>query len=452
MKLFLSLILSIPLFFAMIRDEENTVDSQSLAVMNQACESLQDVEKIVCLAETFKSTLNSTQLASLQLDYTLANAKIWSNLPASLSARIGLKMGTLSAVQLDAAIQLIKAATGTQGKEGFSEINQLWRADDYLGANGGGTTYGAGNFYIGFFGIPSMTSKWELQMTGHHTTISNTYENGTLKGGTPSFRASEPFGAFTYNNETHQPLIEEYNALKAMLAGLDANTLATAKLSGTFSDIVLGPNKDWVFPTVKNGVKCSTLNTTQKNSVIDAIKTYVQDVDDVSSKAIMDKYISEIDETYIAYAGNAALTDQRDYVRIDGPNVWIEYSVQRGIVLSPNHPHSIWRDRSFDYGGTGNPTSSTQNNDPNIAISVYPNPVATDLFIALDAPLLSDVTATIFDQTGKEIMKTDLNNTSNGNQNIKINVVNLPKGMFQCIVSYTNAGKRSKTSRSFIKI
>jgi hypothetical protein len=49
-------------------------------------------------------------------------------------------------------------------------------------------------------------------------------------------------------------------------------------------------------------------------------------------------------------------------------------------------------------------------------------------------------------------MKTDLNNISNGNQNIKINVVNLPKGMFQCIVSYTNAGKRSKTSRSFIKI
>jgi hypothetical protein len=26
--------------------------------------------------------------------------------------------------------------------------------------------------------------------------------------------------------------------------------------------------------------------------------------------------------------------------------------MQHGIVLSGNHPHSVWRDRTTDYGGT----------------------------------------------------------------------------------------------------
>jgi Protein of unknown function (DUF3500) len=56
--------------------------------------------------------------------------------------------------------------------------------------------------------------------------------------------------------------------------------------------------------------------------------------------------------TYVAYSGSTALTEQDDYVRIDGPSVWIEFSMQHGIVLAGNHPHSVWRDRTTDYGGT----------------------------------------------------------------------------------------------------
>ncbi|RZK21647.1 MAG: DUF3500 domain-containing protein [Hymenobacter sp.] len=41
-----------------------------------------------------------------------------------------------------------------------------------------------------------------------------------------------------------------------------------------------------------------------------------------------------------------------DYVRIDGPNVWSEFVCQNGIVYhSQIHYHSIWRDRTRDYGG-----------------------------------------------------------------------------------------------------
>jgi Protein of unknown function (DUF3500)/Secretion system C-terminal sorting domain len=452
MKLFLILFISLPLLFTTAVVVDQKLSTAEASCMIQACESLSDVEKVVCLSETFKATLTSAQLASLQLAYSLDNARKWSNLPAALSARIGLRLGDLSTTQLDAAQKLIEAATGAQEKEGYNEIYQLWRADDYLGANGGGTTYGAGNFYIGFFGVPSLTGKWQLQMTGHHMTVSNTYENGKLKGGTPSFRAAEPFDAFTYNNETHHPLTEEYTTLKDMLAGLDATTLASAKLTGTFSDIVLGPNKDWVFPTVKSGVKCSNLSTSQKNAVLNAIMTYVNDLDEMSAAAFMQKYESEIDDTYISYAGNPALTAQRDYVRIDGPSIWIEYSVQRGIVLNPNHPHSIWRDRNFDYGGTGNPLSATNQIAQNIRFIISPNPVQTNMIVSLENPLTSDATIIFYDMQGKVVISHREDKLMVGPQNISIPLGHLHPGTYLCVVRLNAGQTLYSSSKTVVKI
>ena len=34
-----------------------------------------------------------------------------------------------------------------------------------------------------------------------------------------------------------------------------------------------------------------------------------------------------------------------DYVRLDGPRVWIEFATQ-----GSDHVHTIWRDRLTDYG------------------------------------------------------------------------------------------------------
>jgi hypothetical protein len=84
-------------------------------------------------------------------------------------------------------------------------------------------------------------------MTGHHRTVPNTYINGILVGATPSFVAAEPFASFTYNSATYQPMIEEKTALVNMLSGLSSAQLTTAQLSTTYTDLVCGPGKDWLF-------------------------------------------------------------------------------------------------------------------------------------------------------------------------------------------------------------
>lgn len=313
-----------------------------------------DVAKIVTLAEAFKATLTATQLTAIQLAFSKASAVRWSNLPEALysTKRVGLNTGSLSATQLAAFQKLLEAATGTGANEGNAELLAILAADDYLNANGGGSTYGSGNYYIAFLGTPSNTGLWTLQFGGHHGTIIYTYNGGKLAGSTPSFRSTEPFPTYTQGGVLYQPLVQELNALSTMLTGLSASELSTAKRSTTQNDIQLGPGKDGVFPTTKTGLKVGDLSATKKAAVLAAIKTYTDDLDNVSAAALLAKYTTELDNTYISYAGSTALTAQGDYVLIDGPSVWIEFSMQGGIVIrSANHPHSVWRDRSGDYGG-----------------------------------------------------------------------------------------------------
>lgn len=268
-----------------------------------------------------------------------------------ICGRISLNFGSMTTVQIQYAKALIKEEAGTTTNEGWDELQQLLNADEYLNVNGGGSGNGAANYYISLLGTPATTGTFEIQFGGYHLAFANTYINGALVGATPSFRGVEPFTTFTWNGKNNQPLQQEQTAFSDMLTGLSTANLTTAKLSATYSDLVVGPQKDAAFPTTASGVKGSSLSAAEKTLVLNAIKTYVYDVDDANASTILAKYTSELDNTYISYSGTTGMTTINDYVRIDGPSVWIEYSCQHGIVLSGNHPHSVWRDKTKDYGG-----------------------------------------------------------------------------------------------------
>lgn len=314
-----------------------------------------DIANIVAAAEAFKATLSSSQVSSAQYSYTVAQAKLWSNLPQSLyKGRVGLASSTFSAAQWTAFYNLLKAATGTGANEGNEEYAGIVDADDYLRANGGDSGYGSGNYYIALLGTPSATGLWSLQIGGHHGTIIHTYNGGKMTGGTPSFRSTEPYPTWVSTNtsKTVQPLVQETAAFANFLKGLSTSELATAKRSATQNDIIVGPQKDGTFPTTKTGIKAGNLTAAQKDLLLAAIKTYVDDLDDKAATAVLAKYKSELDETYVSYYGGTTMAEKGDYILIDGPSVWIEWSMQSGIIIKNGvHPHSVWRDRKSDYGG-----------------------------------------------------------------------------------------------------
>jgi Protein of unknown function (DUF3500) len=332
-----------------------TVNSSSAG-----CTTVTGVDKVVCLANAFLATLSTAQQTSVVLTLNLANAKRWSNLPCGLTCRNGLLFSSLTSAQQTAALAVIQAASGTTTGEGSDEFNVIRKADDYLGQTSSG--YSSGNYVIAFLGTPSTTGKWMLQFGGHHYAQNITYDAGLVTSITPMHEAVEPSTSFTYSGTAYtSPLATEQLAMAAMLASFTTAELATAKLSTTFSDCLMVPGSTTnTFPSTKQGIKVSTLSTAAQAKVLAAMAPWISDVDATSAAAFTTIYQNELANTYVCYAsnssgtsGNAAsfLTTNTDYVRIDGPSVWIEFICQNGVVLSGIHYHTVMRDHSRDYIG-----------------------------------------------------------------------------------------------------
>lgn len=402
-------------------------------------------QEVIDAANAFKATLTSTQVTTCFLSYSLANAQKWSNFPINIYGnRIGIRLGDLSAAQLTAAKNLLKVAAGT-GVEGYNELEAIMAADDYLGANGGGSSYTSGNYYIALLGTPALTGTWQLYFGGHHLAFANTYKNGVLAGGTPSFRSSEPYTAFSQNGSTWEPMKEERFAFAAIWTGLTATQKTSATLSGSFGDISLGPQKDWQFPTTKLGLKCSSLDATQKALVLAGIRTYVADIDTANANAIMTKYANELDNTYIGFVGTGAFVTQGDYLRIDGPSVWIEYSAQGGIVIrNYPHPHTVWRDRTGDYGGTGG-TSSTKNVDASVyKMESAPNPTTNQTTLKFSLPREMSVTVALYDMTGRMVKAVSKGKMQGGDNAITVDLSSLAAGVYTYTLETENGERATK--------
>ena len=382
---------------------------QPLAVKNsKSTAQTAAVTDVVNAANAFLATLSTTQQSTVLQTFNSTNVVKWSNFPVGIyNDRIGIRLDALTSAQRTAALAVLQAATGTAANEGFNEIQQIRAADDNLAAAGGiggggpAASYGNGIYFLAFLGTPSTTGTWMLQFGGHHLATNITFGSGNVTGATPKFEGVEPLSFTTTNSDvlptgtTYAPQAQEQTGMLNMISGLTTAQKATALLSQTFNDVVVGPQKDGQFPTTKVGLPCSQLTSAQLDLVVAAMAPWVNDADDATAASLLSYYRSQLANTYIAYSGTGNFTSNSDYARIDGPNVWIEFSCQNGIVYrSQIHYHTVYRDRARDYGGNFYGTYTTTLGTKAVAaakaFSAYPNPVVSgqgiDVVLAKTAP------------------------------------------------------------------
>jgi Protein of unknown function (DUF3500) len=318
-----------------------------------ACRDIAGHARLVCFADALKKTLTPELAARLELAYSADDAKKWSNFPpVGYPDRVGPTLGEFTPEQLGYVKALLKEASGLAANEGMDELEQILNADDYLKAKADdGAGFSSGNFHIAFLGKPAAAGTWELYFGGHHFAFGNTYKDGVLTGASPSFRGVEPFTTFNQNGRDNAPMAQEQAAFAAMLGGLSAEESAKAKLSKSYTNIIAGPQQDNSFPSAREGVKAGDLSAEKQALVLAAIETYVRDIAPAGADVILAKYRQELADTFVSFSGTPAMGAENDYVRIDGPSVWIEFSVQPGRSIPGAHPHSVWRDRTADYGG-----------------------------------------------------------------------------------------------------
>jgi hypothetical protein len=330
------------------------------AALGLAPAAFADTTAVVTATNTFLATLSSSQQTSVKYDFTSANAKIWSNLPIGAASRNGLAFSSLSSTQLEAALAVAKAALSS---EGYTLFDQIRAADGVIGALNS-SMWGADKYYIAVLGTPSTSSAWMLQLGGHHIAYNIVY-NGTYVSGSPFFVGVEP-RTWTTNGTTYAPLEAMRSAMYNIAQAISSNS--SAKLSGTFDDVVNGANSGGhdgtqTYPTgtTGRGVLVSSLTTAQQTQVKEAIEAWVDRLPTDIADTLLLLYESDTNlaSTYVAYAGSTTLATNGSYVRIDGPRVWIEFVVQTGVAYpSDVHYHTIYRDKTSDYGGSFSSSST----------------------------------------------------------------------------------------------
>jgi len=211
--------------------------------------------------------------------------------------------------------------------------------------------YGSGLYFLAFLGTPSETGTWQLHFGGVHLAVNITYVDGGVTSASPFFVGAEP-ASFTANGTAYEPLAGMRTAALALTSSLSETQVDEARLGESSSEVLLGPDEDGQFPEAKEGIAVSELSTDQQELVLAAIKPWVEVADDDTAQQLLAAYEADLGETYIAYSGGQDLDTPGDYVRIDGPDVWIEFLCQQGVVDPEQATYQgVYRDHSRDYGG-----------------------------------------------------------------------------------------------------
>src|SRR5262249_40875596 len=87
------------------------------------------VANAVTKANAFLGTLDATQRKKLLLDFDSSKKPSWSNLPVTMVARNGLRLGELTRPQRTAALDALAAVLS---KQGFQKVIDIMNADDQL--------------------------------------------------------------------------------------------------------------------------------------------------------------------------------------------------------------------------------------------------------------------------------------------------------------------------------
>lgn len=82
------------------------------------------------------------------------------------------------------------------------------------------------------------------------------------------------------------------------------------------------------------------------------LRAWVGDADEATAQSRVAGYVADYDQTRVGVSGTPSFTQVGDYVRVDGPKVWVELSATAPRNAGNQvHYHSVYRDEALDYGG-----------------------------------------------------------------------------------------------------
>lgn len=276
---------------------------------------------------------------------------LWSNLPAAMVPRHGVRIGDLDAEELQAVHGLLRASTSTQG---YLKLSGIIRLDDILAAGKPGAAdigWSSENYWVALYGRPG-DARWGWQLSGHHLAANFSVVDGKLSA-TPMFVAAEPYEVRRGIEAGWRPLPLEIDRAWTLFESLDEEQRQRVHTSTRVPrDVSEGPGRAGALKSYV-GLPASDLTLTQTRYFWALVNEYVDNVPAHEAAELRARVRSDgLSKLFFSWAGSTERSKGRFYYRIHGPSLLIEFAVQGGVgrAGAPNHVHAILREPGGDYG------------------------------------------------------------------------------------------------------
>ena len=318
--------------------------------------------KLVEVTTRFINTLSVAEQKSAIYSFEDKKRVFWTNLPVGQMPRPGIRYGDLSD---SSRLVFHRVLTEILSSQGYLKTTSIMQLDDILNVlyqkafDDGqikkelltmtqNLKWDHGNYYISFFGMPTMNGNWSFNLGGHHIALSMTTDGKKISV-SPYFIGTDPSEVKSGKYAGLRVLSKEEDYGFLLVNSLTESQKAKAILSRSIpKDIITNPKSSQRIDTY-DGISTEEFSEVQKAYLNFIIQEYVHNFEHEKAHEILYKMKkSGFKNMYFAWIGSLE-NNKPHYYMIHSPEFLIEYD-NVGFQNDGNHIHAIFRETGNDFG------------------------------------------------------------------------------------------------------
>lgn len=287
------------------------------------------------------------RLAMLPFDGDLH--KQWTYLPGE---RPGLRLGELTDVQLNLALDLLRLAHGVRGWADAQLVIRIEAVRRELALQQANRAdidpYRDLPYWLVVLGDPLGTDPWAWRINGHHLLAQATIV-GNQVSGVPHFFGAEPATVSTGPHAGLRALPREEDLARELMVALQEDQRQLAQMSSAApADIASRWDPVATLPEQPRGIWYGRLDREQRELFEALLRQYLDRATPaVANQAWADITDAGLQQVCFGWAGPVE-PGAGHYYSLSGPSLLIEYDNTQDQA---NHIHSVWRDLRRDFAG-----------------------------------------------------------------------------------------------------
>ena len=313
--------------------DERTAD-QAVAIMTEA-------------AHQFLFSLTDEQRAAAQFPFDgeerfnlrLAPMPAWGGLRAG---DLSFQQQTLANILLSASLSArgYRKAAGVMALEGY--LVELEAARGRVPA-----VHGMDKYSVAIFGEPEAGATWGWRLQGHHLSLNFLVVDGRVSSLAPAYHGAQPHYVAEGPRQGWHLLGAEEKLGRAVMKALDEKERALATIADEMPrDLFAGNRRTYELAT-PTGVRAGDLSAEKQSALRALVEEYIGNaLPEVAERRRAAVERGGWQNVRFAWIGSLEPME-RMYYRVQGPEFLIEYCA---VALSPNHVHTIWREKNGDFG------------------------------------------------------------------------------------------------------